>query len=197
MRQSLIYSQIHLYRLAMNLLYRGRYRQRFVDIVELIGPRVRSVCDLCFGDIFIAEWCRARGIRWIGIDLNRRFCERARRRGFEVIEGDLFAVKLPDADVFVIAGSLYHFHARLSLLFDNILRHTNRFILSEPIQNLSSQGGVLGWWAQRSADPGSGHAVFRYNEQSLLAGLREQQRRKGFQYRIVSIDRDILLEINR
>lgn len=197
MQQSLIYSQIYLYRLAMNLLYKGQYCRRIRKIVELIEPSVRSVCDLCFGDTFIAEWCRARGISWIGIDLNHPFCERARKRGFETIEGDLLALELPNADVFVMAGSLYHFHDRLSVLFDKILGHTDRFILSEPIRNLSSQGGVLGWLAKRSANPGSGHAEFRYCEQSLLDALRQQQNRKGFSYRVVSIDRDILIEINR
>jgi len=197
MQQSLIYSQIYLYRLAMNLLYQGRYRQRFVDIVELLWPRVHSVCDLCFGDILIAEWCRTRGIHWLGIDLNHGFCERARRRGFDVIEGDLLALDFPDKDVFIMAGSLYHFHSTISVLFDRILDHTDRFILSEPIRNLSSQGGVMGWWAQRSANPGRGHAVFRYNEQSLLEAVREQQGRKGFTYRVASVNRDMLIEIKR
>lgn len=194
--QNLIYSHIYLYRFAMTLLYKGRYYRRFRKIVELMEPSVGSVCDLCFGDTFIAEWCRARGISWIGIDHNHHFCERARKRGFGVIESDLFGLEFPDADVFVMAGSLYHFHDRLPLLFKRILAHTDRFILSEPIRNLS-QLGVLRWWAKRSAEPGSGDSEFRYNEQSLLEALRQQQNRQGFTYRVVSKDRDILIEINR
>jgi hypothetical protein len=104
---------------------------------------------------------------------------------------------MTNADVFIMAGSLYHFHDRLSPLFDLILSHTGCFILSEPIHNLSSQQGLIGWWAKRSANPGSGRAPFRYNEQSLLEALQEQQKRKGFKFRVVSSDRDMLIEINR
>ena len=193
MPASLVYSHIYLYRSAMNLLYAGRYRRRFRDIVDLIGEDTRSVCDLCFGDTMIADWCRGRGIRWTGVDLNPHFCARARRAGHHVIEGDLFAVDVPTADVFVMAGSLYHFHDRLSRLFDLVWRHTGSFVLSEPVHNLSAQKGPIGWWARRSADPGDGLATFRYDGHALLEALREQQRRQEFAFRVVSVDRDMLV----
>src|SRR6186997_1587632 len=110
MEPSLVYSHIYVYRAVMNLLYKGRYRARFEDITGLLENGTRSVCDLCFGDTVIAEWCRSRGIEWTGVDLNPHFCSRARRKGFRVLEGDLLTLDLPAADVFVMAGSLYHFH---------------------------------------------------------------------------------------
>lgn len=196
MERSLVYSHIYVYRVFMNLLYKGRYSQRFLNILKLIGNEVHSVCEPCFGDTAIAEWCTARGIQWTGIDCNHHFCQRARKHGFNAIESDLFALEMSDADLFIMAGSLYQFHDRLSLLFDLILSHTGRFILSEPIRNLSSRQGLIGWWAKRSANPGSGHAPFRYNEQSLLDALQGQKRRKGFNFRVVSSNRDMLIEIN-
>jgi hypothetical protein len=194
---SLIYSNIRLYRGAMNLLYRGGYQQRFQDVVSLIGPDVRSVCDLCFGDTFIADWCASRGLRWTGVDLNPAFCARARKRGHSVIDGDLLSVELPPADVFVMAGSLYHFQDRLPALFDAVWRRTTRWILSEPVRNLSAEPGLVGWFARRSANPGNGHPTFRYTERSLIEALREPQARHEVTCRIVSIDRDMLLVMDR
>jgi hypothetical protein len=193
---SLIYSHIQLYRWAMNLLYGGGYRRRFADILTLVDG-ARSVCDLCFGDTVVADWCAARRVSWVGVDLNSHFCARARRRGYTVIERDVLAAELPPADVYLMAGSLYHFHDRLPSLFDAVWGKTSRWILSEPVRNLSSASGVLGWWARRSADPGDGHAAFRYTEATLLEALREQQERCGFTYRVVSADRDMLVVMER
>jgi hypothetical protein len=197
LERSLVYSHIAIYRIVMNLLYAGGYSARFRNILDLFGPDVRSVCDLCFGDTLIAETCRSRDIEWTGIDVNRYFCDRASQRGHRAIEGELFSVDLPKADVYVMAGSLYHFHDRLGPLLDRILARTDRFLLSEPIRNLSSSGGLLARFAKRSADPGTGDAPFRYCESSLQEALRSEQERIGFQMRIVSKKRDMLLEITR
>jgi hypothetical protein len=194
---SLVYTHPLLYRFGMNVLYRGKYERRFNDIVALIDRDCRSVCDLCFGDTFIAEWCRGRGIRWTGVDLNPRFCARGRRRGFEVVEGDLFSVDVPEADVFIVAGSLYHFYADLGRLFDLIWRRTDKLILLEPVRNLSMNAGPLGWLARRSSNPGNGQAGFRFDEQSLMVALRAQQARHSFDLQVVSVSRDMLLVLDR
>ena len=155
------------------------------------------MCDLCFGDTLIAESCRSQDIEWTGVDVNGYFCRRASRQGFRAIEGEIFSVELPKADVYLMAGSLYHFHDRLGPLLDRILERTDRFLLSEPIRNMSSSGGLLGRFAKSSADPGTGDAPFRYCESSLPEALRVEQERMGFQMRIVSTKRDMLLEITR
>lgn len=197
MKASLVYSNIHIYRFAMNLLYRGAYRQRFTNILKLVPPETRSLCELCFGDTIIAEWCRAQGVRWTGIDINEGLIQRARKLGFDAFHGDVLSIDLPNADVFVMAGSLYHFHADLPTLMHSILSRTNRFILSEPVRNLSSESGLMGWWARRSADPGTGPAAFRYDKRTLLAALQQQQKLNDFEMTLVLSDRDCLLEIRR
>jgi len=197
MTRSLIYSNIRVYRLVMNALYGGKYRRRFLRIVDLVGPDSGSMCELCFGDTHIGRWCRDRAVRWTGVDINPYFCRRARDLGFHVIRGDPLEVALPDADVFVMAGSLYHFHTRIESLLEAIFTHTRRFILSEPIRNLSSHGGIVGRLARRSANPGVGEADFRFDEHSLLAALAPHRERLGLQVRRVSCDRDLLLEITR
>jgi hypothetical protein len=127
--RSLIYRDIFWYRLLMRLIYRGQYRVRYARILEVIGTGVASVCDLCFADTVIATWCRERGVRWTGVDLNPAFCQQARSLGFDVIEGDLLSSELPRADVFVMGASLYHFHAQLPELLDRVFAHTDRFIV--------------------------------------------------------------------
>jgi len=195
MARSLVYANIHMYRLVMNALYSGGYRKRFLPICDLLAEDVRSVCDLCFGDTVIASWCRDSGIRWVGFDINADFCERARRLGFDAQEGNILEVDLPPADAYVMAGSLYHFHDQLSEVFDRVFDHTRHFVLSEPVQNMSARGGLLGRIGRRSADPGAGDSSFRFDEDSLLAALGEQARRKGFDSRVVSTDRDMVVDM--
>ena len=195
MRRSLVYRSIPLYRLVMNVLYAGGYRRRFQRLLDRLGDDVHSVCELCFGDTLLADGCRARGITWIGLDVNHGFCERARRQGHDAREGDLRVLEFPPADVYVMAGSLYHFHQDLGWLLARVLASSRRFVLSEPVRNLSSTAGVLGKWAARSANPGTGDAGFRYDEQTLLHALREQRARLGFQLEVVSRHRDIIVEM--
>lgn len=197
MTTSWVYSNIHAYRAVMNALYVGGYRQRFRDVIDQFDAHTTSVCDLCFGDTVIADYCREHRVAWTGVDLNAGFCERARRLGHSVICADLFAVELPRADVYVMAGSLYHFHDRLSELFDIVWRHTTRFILSEPVRNLSAQAGPLGWWARRSANPGDRHVEFQYDQASLQEALRAQQTRHEMTLRVVSVKRDLLMVLER
>jgi hypothetical protein len=196
MTTSLVYSHIHLYRFAMNVLYLGGYRRRFRDVIALIGD-ARSVCDLCFGDTIVARWCRDHDRQWTGVDINPHFCARARSEGFHVIEGDLFSLDVPLAEVYVMAGSLYHFHDRLPRFFDLVFRHTDRLILSEPVRNLSSLPGPLGSLARRGANPGNRPAPFRYDERSLLDALRQEETRLGLSSRVISKGRDLLVEIRR
>lgn len=193
MSRSLIYSDIRIYRLLMNVLYGGRYERRFEPVVRLIGKQTRSVCELCFGDTRIAEHCRARNIEWTGLDMNPVFCRTARENGFRVVEGDLFAQDLPTADVYVMSGSLYHFHDRLEELVDRIFDRTERWILSEPIRSVSQRGDLLGRIARRSADPGDGIAAFRYDEHTLRSALEAL----GLRVTEHARNRDIVVEVRR
>jgi hypothetical protein len=181
----------------MNLLYRGRYRARFRRVLERIGPDVGSVCELCFGDTFIAEACRDRCIRWTGVDVNPSFCDRARRLGFPVIEGDLMSVDLPNADVYLMVSALYHFHDDAPDLFDAIFRRTRRLIVFEPVRNLSSSRGLLGGVARTATDPGTGPVSFRYDESSLLELAHDLERRRGLAFDAVPSGRDLLVDLRQ
>src|SRR5262249_14215697 len=116
-------------------------------------------------------------------------------QGFDARRADLLTADLPPADVYLMAGSLYHFHLSLPILFDRIFERTDRLVLSEPVRNLSDQPGPIGWMARRAANPGDGHAQFRFGRQSLTAALDQERARIGFEWRVVSEDRDLLVEV--
>ena len=169
----------------------------FADVAAAIADKMVDRHPHVFGDTWIANWCRAHGIMWTGVDLNPSFCARAKRLGHHVIEGDLFTIEPPCADVYLMAGSLYHFHDRVSTLFDVVWGRTNRFILSEPVQNLSARRDVLGWIARRSTNPGNAHASFRYDERTLIDVLARERDRCGSQFQVASAARDMLVVIRK
>jgi len=195
MQHSLVYSHISAYRLVMNLLYGFGYRRRFKPVTDNIGPEVKSVCELCFGDTIVAQWCRQRSISWTGIDVNSHFCKVANKQGFNAIQGDIMSMEFPLADQYVLAGSLYHFHQQIDVLFDRISSKTNRLILSEPVINLSSSNSIIGRVARKLANPGTGPAAFRFNEKSLIDTLKHEQARTQCSFRVISRGRDLVVEI--
>jgi hypothetical protein len=186
----------------MNALYTFGYTERFKKVTQVLDKlHPGSVLDLCFGDTYIADHCKANNIRWTGIDLNEYFVQYAVSKGHHAIQQDLLSSQaFPKADVIVMVGSLYHFHSRVEELFGKMLEAgtSRKIILSEPIKNLSSQGGLIGAIAKRSADAGKGDEMFRYNEASLLSMLEEKSRKLNFSYRIIQhYKKDIIILIEK
>jgi len=160
----------------MNILYVGRYNDRFRPVIDQIKklPKNALIVELCFGDTRIAHYCRENGYKWKGIDLNRHFVERAKKLGYDAYFEDLSNMDtVPHADACVMIGSLYHFHAHVFSLLKKMLTAANQVIISEPVINLSSQHGVLGFLAKRSANTGKGEEKFRYNKSSFLSMLKQ------------------------
>lgn len=184
---SLIYKNILIYRAVMNVLYAGRYRERFAPIVNHIHQtKVQSVLELCFGDVMIADYCRRNGIQWTGIDLNHSFVALAQRNHFNAIEGDITqGTVFPEADLCIMAGSLYHFHLQIGTVFRKVFRACPRFLVSEPVKNLSCSGGLLGYVSRRSANAGKGNEAFRYNPTSLQKMLDANRELFSFEYDVL------------
>ena len=155
----------------MNLLYFGKYKRRFAPVIaHLTGlPPGSKILELCFGDIYIADFCRKAGYQWKGLDINKHFIDRARKLGFDACYADLSSSdKLPQADVCVIMGSLYHFHQHAEAMLARMLMAAKTVVISEPVSNLSSKGGLIGFLAKRSANTGKGDESFRYNKKSFM-----------------------------
>ena len=198
---SIVYKNIFFYRFLMNIIYAGNYKKRFLKIIEVIERESPgSVLELCFGDTFIADYCRRKNILWQGIDINEDFAKRARKKGFDSICSDILLVEsFMKNDLCIISGSLYHFNPDQRLkLFHKMLSSSRKVLISEPIINLSEQKGLIGFIARRSANAGKGHEHFRYNKQSLKTALDELSNYFNFTYKIVGfIKKDIIILLEK
>lgn len=193
---SLIYRSLGLYRLSMNLLYRGRYARRAEAVCRLLRPEDRVVLELCFGDVLVAQHCRATGRSWIGLDVSAPFVAHAVRKGFDARLQDVSSAdELPACDACVMMGSLYHFEGRVEELFRRIKRASRRLVLSEPVVNWTQARGVRGWLARRLTRVGEREERFRFDARSLVLRLEALKACVGFSYRIVGVGRDMVVEV--
>jgi hypothetical protein len=182
----------------MNILYLGKYSDRFKTLIEKIRPDEKQILELCFGDIKIAEYCKTQGKGWTGFDINKEFIHFAQQKGFHASYRDIStSPEFPKADLCIMVGSLYHFHEEVDDLFEKIFSSCDRLLLSEPITNLSSNKGLLGFIARKSANAGKGKEQFRYNKASFLNILDELCMRKNLIYKVLEIKRDILVSIDK
>jgi Methionine biosynthesis protein MetW len=193
MSKSLIYRNIFFYRILMNILYLGRYKYRFDKIIKIIRPDSTSVVELCFGDTCIAQYCVKNQIQWTGFDLNENFVSNAIKQNLNAVKKDILSIdQFPSCDTYIMIGSLYHFREQSIEILKKMVSSANQVIISEPIKNLSNMNGLVGFIAKKSANAGKGEEHFRYNQRTFL-DLIDQL---GVKYRIVSVDKDILIEIN-
>jgi hypothetical protein len=198
--QSFIYRNVLVYRLVMNLLYSGGYWKRFKKIENLLERyRPLNVLELCFADTHIAVYCKKNNIQWQGVDINSSFVNSAIRNGYSAWQADLTCIKnLPNSDVVVMSGSLYHFHQQIHALLELILSSTHNFVLSEPIKNISSGKGIIGRMAHLLSNAGKGKESFRYNETSLMRMLEQESKLLYFSYEVIDyFKKDILIVIKK
>ena len=194
---SWIYKRIWIYRLIMSFLYLGRYRQRFQDIINVMAPEDRQIIELCFGDIYIAEFCKKSLRRWTGYDINDVFVNYALERGHNAVSADILSLKkLPQADVLIFAGSLYHFNENLHHIWQLMTSCATKIILSEPIKNITSIKNFIGKIGARASAVRNGAEAFRFERDSLIEMLDYFQETYNFTYEIVSEKKDILIIIN-
>ena len=181
----------------MNFLYLGRYRQRFQDIKNVMAPEDRQIIELCFGDIYIAEYCKKSLRQWTGYDINDVFVNYALERGHNAVNADVLSLqKLPYADVLIFAGSLYHFNNNLHHLWQLMTSCATKIILSEPIKNITSAKNFIGKIGARASAVRNGAEAFRFERDSLIQMLDCFQETYNFTYEIISEKKDILIVIN-
>ncbi len=196
MKTSIIYKNIFLYRFVMNILYSCNYSKRFSDIISRIDSSCNSVLDLCFGDVYIANFCRKNSINWTGYDINSYFVKNARKQGYNAFQKDLSELNtFPKSDICILLGSLYHFNNEIEPLFQKMLTCAPKIIISEPIVNLSSHKGIIGKMARFFTNAGKGNEEFRFTKDTIIQLLEKLQMQYNFSFTIISIKRDILIEI--
>lgn len=185
----------------MQLLYLGRYKHRFAVVIDQLKaiPPGSQILELCFGDIYIAEYCKSMALSWRGFDINGLFVRAARRKGFDAGIADLDNLaSFPEADVIIMMGSLYHFHPDEGAMLEKMFRSAHTVIISEPVSNLSTAGGLIGYIAKRAANAGKGNEVYRFQTSTFMAFLEEKRHQIG--YRITSVNhlgKDIIVKLEK
>jgi hypothetical protein len=194
---AVIYSSIPAYRFAMNLLYAGAYRRRARMVFNVL--KGNSITECCFGDTLLAAHCTRKGWSWRGYDINNKFVERARNKGYDAHVADLFTdFPAEPSDECVMMGSLYHFGENAGSLIMKMLEISGRVVISEPVKNLSNSATFSGRMFAKLTAAGKGPETFRFTESSLLALLGELKNKHNFTFEIaVRIRKDIIIILNR
>ena len=73
-----------------------------------------------------------------------------------------------------MAGSLYHFYPHHTFeILEKMLFAASTVVISEPVVNLSSRKGLLGFIAKRAASVGKRQESFRFTAATLSTLLKE------------------------
>jgi len=166
---SFVYTNLTIYRFILNILYLGQYKNRFLSITNSINLKEdEKIVELCFGDILIANWCHKNNILWHGIDINDNFIKTAKNNNHSVQKKYVDdQIILPENNLVIIAGSLYHFNKSIINFIDNILSQTSKLIILEPIFNLSNLK-LLNKLLKYSSNIESKSHNFRYTKENLI-----------------------------
>ncbi len=200
-KTSLVYRNIFIYRLVMNLLYLGKYVRRFDPVIAEIRklPTGTPVLELCFGDIYVADFCKKQGYPWTGLDINDHFVRLAKRAGFDARRTDLSREeRLPNAGACVMMGSMYHFYDCPEEILQKMFRSADLLIISEPVVNLSARNGVIGWFARKNANAGKREEQFRFDHGSFRSMLEANSIKLGFKIEeIHDGKKDLVVKLTR
>jgi len=121
------------------------------------------------------------------MDINEAFVSNALKAGYKAEVANIKGkTEFPQADICVIAGSLYHFQeTELVVFLEKVFRSSNRLIISEPVLNLTSSKGFLGRIAGRLSRTKLGEVPFRYDSKSLTDTLNKLTTSLHFTCRII------------
>ncbi|MEI7595052.1 MAG: hypothetical protein WCK02_04830 [Bacteroidota bacterium] len=195
---SFIYKSIYVYRIILNILYFGKYNQRFKDVIKHFDSNTKSVTELCFGDIKIAKYCKKNAINWVGYDLSKSFVDFAKKKNYNANNADIMEFDdYSKSDLCVIIGSLYHFNSYPDKIFNVFFKISNTILISEPVKNLSSYSGFVGKMSHVLTNAGKGKEDFRFNEETIIQFLENNKNKYNFKYEILSIKKDILIKITK
>lgn len=167
----LVYRSVWGYKLLLRLLYGAQYREKYSQVARQIPPG-SSIVDLCCGDCVIAPAVLAGGGRYLGLDINERFVRAAHKRGWEARLWDANKDPIPEADFICIQSSLYQFipHER-DLLREMYAKARRGILISEPVVNVTQNGGWLGKLAEKWTSVGGKRFPARFSAETLQKAL--------------------------
>ena len=170
MSTALIYRSSLAYESVMRLLYGRHFGSRYRAVADRI-PAGATVVDVCCGPpLLYRRYLRAKGVDYLGIDLNPRPARALAAAGARGMVCDVGRLQeLPAAEIVLMQASLYHFLPEPQPLIDKMVAAaTRRVIIAEPIRNLSdSRNRLVAWSARRLTNPGDGAPERRFTESTL------------------------------
>ena len=195
---SFMYSDPRLYKLIMKILYGKYYLDRYKVVNELV-PDGSGVLDMCCGDCELYKSFFAhRNIFYTGIDYNAKFVSYAKKNSINVILSDIRKDIVPRTDYIIMQGSLYQFIPDHKDLIDRLLNSTRKqLIITEPIINLSSSNNpIIRFVAQRSGNPGTGHAFHRFTEKSFHSFFLDNYKKLVVKFDFIPGGREMMVILN-
>lgn len=166
-----VYRFPSIYRLVMSVLYRDWTGRRFEACKDdILSSSPSHVVEFCFGSLEIAEFCKANKLSWSGFDLNPASVARARKAGFfaEVSDVTSLDISLDARCHVVLNSSLYHFREALPQLANSLISvGAISLYISEPVENLSSRGGIFTRLSVASTMVAGKQVAFRYSSSEL------------------------------
>lgn len=164
-----------IYQLFLRIIYGRHFKERYQQVTNLI-PTGSQVVDICCGDCAIYRFfLRKKGVHYLGLDINPLFVRWVKKRRIPVRLFDVCKDEIPSAEYIIMLGSLYQFIPYHKEIVDKMLKAaTKKVIITERIRGAfcSSTNPLISFIAKRSADPGTGHKIYRFNEENLIRFLR-------------------------
>lgn len=168
--KSPVYWHPGLYHFIMRQLYGRDFKIRYEAIAKLI-PNGANVLEVCMGDAYLyRKYLSGKKLQYLGMDMNETFVNYAVKQNIPVKVCNLLKDEIPKTDYIIMQASLYQFLPNEKMILQKLLDAAGKMlIIAEPVQNLAdSKNPLVAFVAKRAANPGTGHAVKRFNQKTLL-----------------------------
>lgn len=162
-----IYWSAPLYNVALKLLYGSHFKERFRCVADRIPADTNKILDVCCGTGLLFDlYLRQKEVHYIGLDFNRSLLKRVKKIGGETLHMRLPG-RLPEADVVLMMGSLYHFKGQETEMVEAMIaaaRH--KVIILEPVLAMSSSS-IWGFWGKCATYIQKTSSAYRISEPCL------------------------------
>lgn len=163
-----------IYQLFLRIIFGRQFKIRYQEVASFI-PNGSCVVDICCGDCTIYRYfLRKKNVQYLGLDINLFFVRWLKKKRIPIRLFDVYKDEIPPAEYIIMLGSLYQFIPHHKEIMDKMLKAaTKKVIITERIQGAfsSSTNSLISYIAKRLANPGTGHAMYRFNEKKLIRFL--------------------------
>lgn len=181
----------------MRFIYGKNYQARFQSLAEEIPDNI-NVLDVCCGDYGLYTRQLKGRVKYVGIDINESFINKAKKELITILPLNIVTDDLPFSDYVIMQASLYQFMPNHKLIIDKLINSANKkVIISEPVRNLSnSRSKIISFIARYSANPGTGHKIDRFNEESFRDIFFRNFKERIEKFKFIPGNRELMVILN-